>query len=123
MLVSEGDFSSVKPGWRAGLAQSWTAASAALVWNASDFEQQGFIKGVEGDRVLFDYRGMNQPLVDRVTVADVVWTSERLARIPDGHWQAAFTAAGYSPEITGRYIRKIKSKIAEGLALKAPLTN
>ena len=88
-----------------------------------DFERQGFIKGVEGDRVVFDYRGRNQSLIDAVTVADVVWISERLARIPDGHWQAAFTAAGYSPEITGRYIRKIKAKIAEGLALKAPLTH
>jgi hypothetical protein len=88
-----------------------------------DFEQQGFIRGVEGDRVLFDYRGMNQPLVDRVTVADVVWISERLARIPDGHWQAAFSAADYPPEVAGRYIRKIKAKIAEGLALRAPVTH
>ena len=88
-----------------------------------DFERQGFIKGVEGDRVVFDYRGRNQSLVDAVTVSDVVWISERLARSPDGHWQAAFTAADYSPEITGRYIRKIKSKIAEGLALKATLTH
>jgi hypothetical protein len=88
-----------------------------------DFERQGFIKGVEGDRVLFDYRGRNQSLVDHVTVADVVWISERLARIPDGHWTTTFTAAGYSAEIAGRYIRKIKSKIADGLALKAPLTH
>jgi hypothetical protein len=88
-----------------------------------DFERQGFIKGVDGNRVLFDYRGRNQSLVDHVTVADVVWISERLARIPDGHWTTAFTAAGYSAEIAGRYIRKIKSKIADGLALRAPLTH
>lgn len=88
-----------------------------------DFERQGFIKGVDGDRVLFDYRGRNQSLVDRITVADVVWISERLARIPDRHWHTAFAAAGYSPEIAGRYLRKIKTKIGEGLALKAPLTN
>jgi hypothetical protein len=88
-----------------------------------DFERQGFIMSVDGDRVLFDYRGRNQSLVDHVTVADVLWISERLARIPDGHWHAAFAAAGYSPEVGGRYIRKIKAKIAEGLALRAPLTH
>ena len=50
-------------------------------------------------------------------LADDREQSERLSRLPDGHWHAAFAAAGYSPEIAGRYIRKIKTKIAEGLAL------
>ena len=59
------------------------------------FEQQGFIKKVDGDDVDFDYRGMNQALVDTVTVPDVIWACEQLARIPDGHWQAAFKAGAY----------------------------
>lgn len=86
------------------------------------FEQQGFIKRVEGNRVIFDYRGMNQALVDVVTVPDVIWACELFARIPDGHWQAAFRAGGYSPELTERYIRKIKEKIGEGLALRPTIT-
>jgi hypothetical protein len=86
------------------------------------FEEQGFIQSVEGDRVEFDYRGMNQKLVDTVRVADVIWACEVLAKIPDGHWQAAFKAGAYPQENADRYIRKIKEKIAQGLALKTSAT-
>ena len=82
------------------------------------FEQQGFITRVEGNRVRFDYRGVNQALVNSLTVADVVWACELFARVPDQHWQAAFRAGHYPPPVTERYIRKIKEKIAQGLALK-----
>jgi hypothetical protein len=86
------------------------------------FEQQGFIKKVDGDKVSFDYRGLNQALVDRVRVADVIWACEMMAKIPDGHWQAAFKAGAFPQEETDRYIKKIKEKIAQGLALKANAT-
>jgi hypothetical protein len=86
------------------------------------FEQQGFITKVEGDRVEFDYRGMNEALVDTVTVADVIWACEQLAKLPDGHWQAAFKAGWYPQPEADRYIRKIKEKIAQGLALKTTST-
>ncbi|HEX6216852.1 MAG TPA: hypothetical protein VFZ38_18580, partial [Vicinamibacterales bacterium] len=87
-----------------------------------DFERQGFITAVNGTDVDFDYRGVNAPLIDTVTVTDVIWACELFARIPDGHWQAAFQAGGYAPDVAQRYIRKIKSKIAQGLALKQPGT-
>lgn len=86
------------------------------------FEQQGFIKSVNGNRVEFDYRGMNEALVNTVTVPDVIWACEQLAKIPDGHWQAAFKAGWYPQAEADRYIRKIKSKISEGLALKTSAT-
>lgn len=90
--------------------------------DVDDFERQGFIIGVNGDRVRFDYRGVNEPLVNMLTVSDVVWTCELLARIPDGHWQAAFRAGHYPDSAAERFIRKIKEKIAQGLALKHPGT-
>ena len=86
------------------------------------FEQQGFIEKATGDKVDFDYRGMNQPLVDTVTVPDVIWACEQLAKIPDGHWQAAFKAGAYPQADADRYITKIKGKIAQGLALKTTAT-
>jgi hypothetical protein len=86
--------------------------------DVEDFERQGFIIGVDGDRVRFDYRGVNQALVNMIGVADVVWACELFARIPDGHWQAAFRAGHYTPAQSERYVRKIKDKIAQGLALK-----
>jgi hypothetical protein len=88
-----------------------------------DFERQGFITGVEGNRVRFDYRGVNDALFNRLTVADVVWTCELFARIPDTHWHDAFRAGNYAPAVAERYIRTIKNKIAQGLALtRAPAT-
>ena len=92
--------------------------------NIADFEQQGFITSVDGDRVAFDYRGRNGVLVNLIRVRDVIWTCELLARIPDGHWQAAFRAGHYSADESERFIRKIKEKIEQGLALRpaAPLT-
>jgi hypothetical protein len=84
-----------------------------------DFEQQGFIEGVEGDRVRFDYSGIYGDIVETVTVADVVWTSRLLSRLSDAQWNDAFRAAGYPPDHASRYIAKLKSKVAEGMALAA----
>ena len=85
--------------------------------NLEDFEEQGFIKAVNGNRVEFDYGGIYKPVVDTVTVGDVVWTSKLLSRLSDQQWNAAFAAAGYAPDQAARFIAKLKSKIAEGLAL------
>ena len=85
------------------------------------FEQQGFITGVEGNRVRFDYRGVNQALINLLTIDDVAWACELLGRIPDEHWHDAFRAGNYAPAVAARYIRKIRDKIAQGLALgRAP---
>ena len=85
--------------------------------NVEDFEQQGFIKSVDGNRVEFDYKGIYQAVVDTVTPADVVWTCRLLSRVSDAQWTAAFMAGGYAPDQAARFIAKLKSKIAEGLAL------
>ncbi len=85
--------------------------------NLDDFEQQGFIEGVEGDRVRFDYSGIYQDVVDTVSVADVIWASRLLSRLSDAQWNDAFRAAGYPPDQASRYIAKLKSKVTAGLAL------
>jgi hypothetical protein len=81
------------------------------------FESQGFIRSVNGDKIAFDYKGIYGDIVATVKPADVVWTSQLLARLTDAQWTDAFTAGGYPPDIAARYIAKLKSKIAEGLAL------
>ncbi len=90
--------------------------------NVADFESQGFITRVDGDSVEFDYRGVNQPLADRITARDVVWACALLDRIPQGHWEAAFKAGAYPQDQAARYITKIKEKIAQGLALQPSTT-
>ena len=84
------------------------------------FEEQGFIKGVEGQSVKFHYRGIHNRLVKTITVDDVVWTCRLMARMSDQQWHDAFRAAGYSEEYQRRYTAKLKSKIKEGLALSQP---
>ncbi len=83
----------------------------------NDFEEQGFITGVEENRVKFDYHGTNAGLVNTLTVEDVVWTCRLMARLTDRQWHDAFRAAGYLDADRLRYITKLKSKIREGLAL------
>jgi len=88
--------------------------------DVADFEEQGFIKGLDGQRVKFHYNGIHPKIVDTVTVNDVVWTCKLMARISDEQWQDAFRAAGFTPGEQQRYIAKLKSKIRDGLALAGP---
>ena len=90
--------------------------------NIDDFERQGFITAVNGDDVEFDYLGVNQALVNTIKAADVIWMCERFAQISDSQLRAAFAAGHYSTADTDRYVRKIREKIAQGLALKRAAT-
>jgi hypothetical protein len=85
--------------------------------DVEDFESQGFIKRVEGERVEFDYRGIHGNIVRTLSRSDVVWTSRLMSRLSDRQWNDAFRAAGYSDDHARRFVDKIKSKVAEGLAL------
>jgi hypothetical protein len=88
--------------------------------DVAGFEEQGFIKEIDGQRVRFHYNGIHQKVVDTVTVDDVVWTCRLMARISDEQWRDAFRAAGFPPGEQQRYIQKLKSKIRDGLALAGP---
>ena len=84
-----------------------------------DYERQGFIVGVLDGRVQFDYQGRHRELLEDITPADVIWVSQLFARITDKQLADAFLAAAMPAETSERYIRKIKSKIHEGLSLSA----
>jgi hypothetical protein len=83
------------------------------------FEAQGFIKGVDGDRIKFDYKGVNTRLVETVAVQDVVWMCRLMSRLSAKQWDDAFRAAAYEPAERQRFIAKLKSKVDQGLALAA----
>jgi hypothetical protein len=85
--------------------------------NVEDFEEAGFIRRVNGNRVEFEYRGMDKPLVETIAPADVRWLCGLFARLTDRQWDDAFRAAGYPDETRARYIATIKKKIAQGVAL------
>ena len=82
------------------------------------FEQTPFITGVVDGKVHFDYRGRHKVLFENITPADVRWICTRLRQLTDDQWQDAFRAAGYPKPVGDRFIRRMKQKIAEGLALK-----
>ena len=82
------------------------------------FEKTPFIKGLVNGRVQFEWRGLHDALVEDIKPADVRWICGRLQRLTDAQWQDAFRAGGYPPEDANRFIRRLKQKIAEGLALK-----
>jgi hypothetical protein len=84
----------------------------------SVFEQTPFITGVANGKVRFDYRGRHRVLFENISPADVRWACERLRALTDRQWRDAFRAGGFPDSIAERFIRRMKEKIDEGLALK-----
>jgi hypothetical protein len=82
------------------------------------FEQTPFIRGVENGRVRLEYSGRHKALFDDLRPADVRWICERLNALSDDQWKHAFEAGGIDPGAAQRFIRRMKQKITEGLALK-----
>ena len=82
------------------------------------FDKTGFIKGVEGGYVQFEYTGRHKALFERITPADVRWICQRLSALTDNQLQDAFRAAGYPKATADRFIRRLRQKAAEGLQLK-----
>ncbi|HYN06021.1 MAG TPA: hypothetical protein VES67_01400 [Vicinamibacterales bacterium] len=82
------------------------------------FETSPFIRGLANGKVQFDYKGRHLALFENITAADVRWICERLNRLTDRQWQDAFRAAGYERDVADRFIKRLKAKVAEGLALK-----
>ena len=87
--------------------------------NVDDFESQRFVIGVDNGRVQFDYHARHRELMADITPADVIWICSILDKISERQWNDAFRSAAYPRETSDRYIRKLKSKIQEGLALTA----
>lgn len=102
------------------LGQSWgrTGIRDAPRGDIEAFESTPFIRGVEDGRVRFDYRGRHKGLFRNITPADVRWICERLDALTDEQWHDAFRAGGYDNVLADRFIRRMKQKIKEGLALQ-----
>ena len=82
------------------------------------FERAPFIKEVVDGKVVFHFGGRHKKLLATVTVEDVVWICERLTRLTDRQWRDAFRAGGFEDSVGKRFANRIKSRAAEGLALR-----
>lgn len=83
------------------------------------FEKTPFIRGVSGSLVQLEYNGLHGNLFKAIRVADVRWICEQLNTLTDEQWRDAFRAGGYEAGLADRFIRSLKQKIAQGLALRA----
>lgn len=82
------------------------------------FERESFITKIGGSSLEFDYNGRHQELLTMIGPADVQWAARQMTRLTDAQWRDAFRAGNYAAPQTDRYIRRLKEKIADGLALR-----
>jgi hypothetical protein len=106
-------------------SNKWLALLPGRVGTRNDideFESTRLIKSVRGSEVTLDYRGPAGDILETMSAGDIVWACERLDRLRDAQLDDAFEAAGYEPAIRARFVKKIRAKIDEGLALRASST-
>src|SRR5687767_4580436 len=86
--------------------------------HADSFEQMPFVLGVSNGFVEFAYNGWYKNLVrERIKPQEVAWASNLLGQLSDKQMQDAFRAAGYDPDVAGRFISKLREKIQQGRSL------
>lgn len=90
--------------------------------NPSDFEGAGFIDGVEGNRVKFDYQGKMKGIFDDVTVADARWMGNWLSRLSRKQIADAFRAAEYTPQEVDMLTDAVRTRIAQLRSLRRERT-
>jgi hypothetical protein len=101
-----------------GAALGTTSRFGARRGEADQFAALPFVAGMNGDHVRFGYSGWYERLVrDRVTADDVRWACALLTQLSDVQWYDAFRAGGYERAAAEPFIRRLREKIAEGLAL------
>jgi hypothetical protein len=77
-----------------------------------EFEDHGFITGVENGFVTFDYRGYHEELIrQRLTPDDVRWAGELIGEITYRQWRNAFRAGGFHEETARRFIARLQLKV------------
>jgi hypothetical protein len=78
------------------------------------FEESDFIRGLDDHGyVEFKYGGKNKRLIERtITPADLGWAAALLDRLSDRQWGDAFRAGGYAPDVTARYLRVLRARLA-----------
>ena len=81
------------------------------------FERSGFLLPSDGE-LAFDFQGRHQGLIATIEPAHVRWASERMRALTDQQWRDAFRAGNYAPDIADRFIRRIRQKVADGLAVR-----
>lgn len=82
-----------------------------------DYLKAKFVVRVKGDRVEFNYGGKRGGLFHDITVAQVGWIGDRLARLSERQIRDAFRAANYSEGDVSLLTKAVQARINELVAL------
>jgi hypothetical protein len=94
------------------LATTSDSRSGRSVGKAEHFADEVFIKGVEGDTLMLNYRGKADHLMQGIKVTDARWLADLLVQLSDKQISDAFRAANYSDEDVALYTATVKARIA-----------
>jgi hypothetical protein len=85
--------------------------------DSAGYKKEGFIKGIEGNRVLFHFQGawLEPQLHESASPDDVRWLCELLARLSPEQMRDAFRAGGFPDNESAPFIKRLREKIDEGL--------
>lgn len=72
----------------------------------------GFVKDVEGGRLVFDFKGKGRSLMDNITVAQGRWLADLLMQLSDKQIEDAFRAANYSSEDVATLRNGFKDRVS-----------
>lgn len=78
------------------------------------WEQAGFIKGVDGGKIQFDFTGgKSRDIMNDVTIANGRWLADLLDQLTDKQLDDAFRAANYTPDQIATLRSGFKTRLAE----------
>jgi hypothetical protein len=83
-------------------------------WNCEAFKRQsaGFVRGVRGGRVLFNYVGQHTSgFADDVTVDDVRWLMQYLGQVTDAQLRTGLLASGATPHEEECFAKSLRKRI------------
>ena len=75
--------------------------------------EAGFVKGVEGGIIDFDFKGKGRSMMDDITVANGRWLTNRLAMLSDKQLDDTFRAANYSADEIKLLKEGFKARLTE----------
>lgn len=94
------------------LADRSKSRSGRSVNKPEHFAEAGFIKGVDGGTIVFDYRGMGEDHLKGIKVENARWLADLLLQLSDKQIADAFRAAKYSDEDVSLMTAAVKQRIA-----------
>lgn len=93
------------------LADKSFSRSGRSVNDPEDYAKSLFIKGVDNGLVAFHYRGINENLMNGITVENARWITDLLLQLSDKQIEDAFRAANYKPDKIRIYREAVRERI------------